>query len=80
MKWLNRNKIQDAKDVLDYLPVEQKTSIEIVAHKNAKQEVVEEAYKANEQLQQLLERNGFTVNIVVGAIGKPKLKQRTHNG
>lgn len=47
----------------------EKTAIEIVAHKNAKQEVVEDARRANEQLNKLLVGNGFTLKIYLAAGG-----------
>lgn len=54
------------------LPPEHQASIEIVAHQEASEEVKKEARVASKTINGLLERNGFTVNIVVGAIGKPK--------
>lgn len=74
MGLFNRKTTQPVKPTL---PPEHQASIEIVAHKNASHEVVEEARKASESINNLLERNHFTVSIVVGAIGKPK-RSKTH--
>jgi hypothetical protein len=47
-----------------------KTPVEIVAHKNATKEQVEEVKRANENLQKVFERNHFTVKLYVAAGGK----------
>lgn len=66
------------KPVEPVLPIEHQASIEIVAHKDAAEEVKQEAMQASQHINGLLERNGFTVNIVVGAIGTPKTAKRGH--
>lgn len=74
MAWF-RKKITP-EQIAPALPPEHQASIEIVAHKNASAEVQKEAIIANKTINNLLERNGFTVNIVVGAIGTPKTKHK----
>ena len=54
------------------LPAGHQATVEIVAHHNASAKVKEEAKQANQSINNLLERNHFIVNIVVGAVGKPK--------
>lgn len=44
-----------------------KTPVEIVAHKNATKEQIREVNEANEKLQQVFERNHFTVKLYVAA-------------
>lgn len=56
------------------LPAGHQATVEIVAHHNASQEVKQEAKAANKSINELLERNHFIVNIVVGAVGTPKEK------
>lgn len=52
--------------------------IEIVAHKEAKKEIVQKAKEANAQLTELLEQNGFTIKIYLAA-GGPHPKSRKRN-
>lgn len=51
---------------------EEKSSIEIVAHKDASKEVVKKAKEANENLKDLLEENHFTMNVVLALSGKKR--------
>lgn len=56
--------------------VAQHTAIEIIAHKTAKQEAVNEAKDVNKQLKKLLEANGFTIKIYLAAGGRvPKVRK-----
>lgn len=78
MKWFKRKQPEvptTPENRLEALPAEHKTSIEIVAHKNASQAVVEQAKKAQKHLDELLEENGFTLKIYLAAGGKPRKKQ-----
>lgn len=73
MNWFNKKQ----PDKLEpQLPPEHQASIEIVAHKNASQEVTEEAKRANEVVQDLFKRNHFTVKIYVGTGGN--FAKQTH--
>jgi hypothetical protein len=54
-----------------------KGAVEIVAHQNARKEVVEDAAVANKQLKDLLEANGFTIKIYLAAGGR---SPKTHKG
>lgn len=65
MLWFKRKPLQAAQD-----DAVQRSSIEIIAHKDAKHEVVEDAKAANEQLKKLLVGNGFTLKIYLAAGGK----------
>lgn len=51
-----------------------KATIEIVAHKEAKDAVVRETKEANEKLNRLLVDNGFTLKIYLAAGGKHPVK------
>lgn len=59
--------------------VDPKHAIEIVAHKDAAKEVVEQANAVNRQLKELLVENGFTVKIVLAMGGKRQIKGGEHN-
>lgn len=48
-------------------PHEIETSVEIVAHKDAKREIVEKANEVSQNLNDLLVKNGFIVKIVLAA-------------
>ena len=50
----------------------QEVKIEIEAGKKASKEAIEEARKANSELNKVLVRNGFTVKIFVATGGKHK--------
>ncbi len=86
MKWFRKNKsvptIPSLEATLEALPEEHKTSIEIVAHKTATKEVLREAKKATEHLNELLVENGFTLKIYLAAGGthrpQPTLKKGNH--
>ena len=43
------------------------TPVEIIAHKDAKKEIVDEAQKVNAHLKELLVKNGFTIKIYLAA-------------
>lgn len=73
MSVFNRNK---KKNMVPTLPPEHQASIEIVAHHTASNEVKKEAKNASKSINNLLERNNFTVSIVVGALGRPKPKKK----
>lgn len=53
--------------------------VEVELHKNANQEAVEKAKKANEHLSDLLAANGFTLKIYLAAGGRPPKKLRSGN-
>lgn len=69
MKWLRRTNDSD----VQLKPTAAEPPIEIVAHQNARQEVVEQTKKANEHLKELLVQNGFTIKIYL-ATNNPKQK------
>lgn len=46
---------------------EEEALVEIVAHQDAKKEIIEEAKKVNEHLKELLVQNGFTIKIYLAA-------------
>lgn len=77
MSFLDRfQKSKSTKRIVPELPSEHQASIEIVAHQNASHEVQEEARNANKSINKMLERNNFTVSIVVGALGQPNRKKK----
>lgn len=83
MKWLRRNKTVPTNPLEDTsinLPAEHKTSIEIVAHKNATREVMKEAKKATDHLNDLLVENGFTLKIYLAAGGTHRPKPNLRKG
>ncbi len=51
---------------------DESSQIEIVAHQEAKAEIVEEAKKVNQHLKELLVQNGFTIKIYLAAGHTPK--------
>jgi len=51
-------------------------SIEIVTNKNATKDVVAQAKEASRQLNELLDRNGFTIQIFLAAGGTTKTRTR----
>jgi hypothetical protein len=75
MLWFKKSKTSPASEHMK--EVAQHSAIEIIAHKNAKAEVVEDAKKANEQLKTLLDANGFTLKIYLAAGGH---QLKTHKG
>ena len=68
MLW--RKKEQPPQDLYEALPSEHKASIEIVAHKDAKDEAVEQVKKASEHLREVFANNYFTIKIYLAAGGK----------
>lgn len=48
-------------------PIKPETPVEIIAHKDAKKEIVDEAQKVNAHLKELLVKNGFTIKIYLAA-------------
>lgn len=69
MFWFNRQKKTDQ---LNRLERADRAAVEIVTHKDANKKLVKEAKAANDQLQNLLIKNGFTVKIYIAAGGKTK--------
>lgn len=69
MAWFNRNKtpLGDTEQQHD-------NRVEVVVHKEAAKEVVQEAIAVNEKLNKLLLDNGFTLKIYLAAGGKTKKK------
>jgi hypothetical protein len=73
MSWFKRKK--EVEVPLVPTPVtdsNDRAMIEIVANKQAKQEVIAQAKEANDHLQKLLEANHFTVTIYIAAGGKQR--------
>ena len=64
MAWFKKQKEQEQ--------MANDSRVEVVAHKLATKQVVNEAKVANEQLKNLLENNGFTIKIFLAAGGKTK--------
>lgn len=61
-------------------PTESESLIEIVAHQDAKKEIIEEAKAVNAKLKQLLVENGFHVRIYLAAGHTPtKVKEKKKN-
>jgi hypothetical protein len=50
--------------------------IDVVAQKDANKEVVAQAQEATRQLKELLDRNGFTIQIFLAAGGTTKTRTR----
>lgn len=76
MLWFNK---KSQTTVEDQEKLVQSTSIEIVAHKDAKAEVIKEAHQVNARLNNLLVGNGFTLKIYLAAGGRqPKTNKGTH--
>ena len=50
--------------------VAKRATIEIVANKQAQQEVVQKAHRVNRELKELIEENGFHVAIYLASGGK----------
>lgn len=64
MLWFkNKGKIAHA-------AIDRKSTIEIISHKKAEKEVIDEFKKVNKQLNKALAGNGFTVKIFLAAGGK----------
>lgn len=60
-------------------PKDQQAMIEIVAHKDAKKEIIDKANEVNAHLNELLVKNGFIVKIVLAA-QSPTKKQNPKGG
>jgi len=69
MFWLRR-KCKTAQK--DRLKQADHAAIEIVTHKDATDKLFKETKAANDKLQDLLTKNGFTVKIYIAAGGKTK--------
>lgn len=66
---------KQAKPIED-LPIEDTSSIEIVAHKDARREVKDKADEANAYMKKLLkEENHFTMTIVLALSGKQQKRR-----
>lgn len=76
MLWFNKKSQPTLEDQQQLV---RETSIEIVAHKDAKAGVIKEAHQVNAQLNKLLVGNGFTLKIYLAAGGRqPKTNRGTH--
>lgn len=67
---------------LNYLenPTENDSLVEIVAHQDAKKEIIDEARAVNANLKELLVNNGFTIKIYLAAGHTPtKSKEKKTN-
>lgn len=60
-------------ELYDALPPEHKASIEIVAHKNAQEDEIKKVQIANKHLQEVFEKNHFTLKIYLAAGGNTRL-------
>lgn len=78
MLWFNRKR--SFKDATNHTTVDGAHVIEIVAHKDATKEVVQQAKAANEKLTKLFDENGFTVKIVLAMGAKQQRKGATNHG
>lgn len=54
--------------------IETASKIQVVAHKNATKNQIEEVKRANDQLNGVLARNGFTIKIYLAAGGSHSAK------
>ena len=70
MAWFGKNKREEIRMSAE------KNSIKIVTQKNATKEVVEQAKLANKHLKELLDHNGFTLQIFLAAGGQVKTRKR----
>lgn len=69
MAWFNKKK--------EMHKIAETNSIDIVAQKTANKEVVAQAQEATKQLKELLDRNGFTIQIFLAAGGTTKTRKGT---
>lgn len=53
--------------------------VEIIANEKARDEVIEKAKQASNQLNELLVQNGFTIKIYLAAGGHPPIKNKGKN-
>lgn len=58
---------------------EDEALLEIVAHDDARKEVVEKAKQVNNHLKELLVENGFTIKIYLAAGGRPPQPRKRQN-
>lgn len=79
-KWFKKTEPTNDKSSLELaLPEEHKASIEIVAHKAAKEEAKAEVEQANALLQKIFKDNHFSLTIYLAAGGRVKQKPKgTH--
>lgn len=70
MAWFGKSKQEERRVTAE------KNSVKIVAQKNATKKVVKQAQCANKQLKELLEHNGFTIQIFLAAGGSLKTGNR----
>lgn len=77
MSWFHRNRPIEPTQVSQ---AEKSSTIEIVAHKEAKAEVVAQAEEVSRHLNKLLVDNGFTLKIFLAAGGAHPAKKvgKTH--
>lgn len=71
MRLFRKNKMNP--ELYEALPPEHKASIEIVAHKNAQEDEINKVKIANKHLQEVFEKNHFTLKIYLAAGGKTRL-------
>lgn len=74
MAWFNRNKSPQGDTEQQH-----DNRVEVVVHKEAAKEVVEEAKAVNAHLNNLLEQNGFTIKIFLAAGGQIKSEKVDKN-
>jgi hypothetical protein len=72
MIWFNKNRGQMPPLSIQPPPT---SRVEVELHKNASVEAAEQAKKANEHLNDLLVKNGFTLKIYLAAGGQPPKKR-----
>lgn len=69
MKFFSRKNNPDADAQPIGEPAETNAKLEIVAHKEAQADAIEQARKANDELHKLLQKNGFTIRIFLATGG-----------
>jgi hypothetical protein len=67
MAWFNRNKSPKGETEAAH-----DSRVEVVVHKEAAKDAVQEAKAVNKHLNKLLEQNGFTIKIFLAAGGRIK--------
>lgn len=55
-------------------------AVEVVAHKKATKEQIDKVKGINDNLNQVLEENGFTIKIFLAAGGDHSIKKKVENG
>lgn len=76
MLWSKKNKQPEERTASD-----EKNTVQVVVHKNARKEVIESAKEANKHLEKLFNDNHFTITILLAAGGKApkrKVQKRGH--